>query len=177
MVLVDDQRRYIDVNAAACLALGQSGAEFQQLRIDDLTPPSRWPAMEAGWARLMETGWIAGSSDVASPEQSYLGVTFCALSNVLPGRHLVAFAPAGWPNVETLTQLDQLGSQPGSALTPRELEVLQLAAEGRTSATIARELMVSGATVKTHFEHIYAKLGVRDRAAAVATAMRLGLIV
>jgi DNA-binding CsgD family transcriptional regulator len=177
MVLVDDQRRYIDVNAAACLALGQSSAEFQQLRIDDLTPPSRWPAMEAGWARLMETGWIAGSSDAASPEQIYLGVTFCALSNVLPGRHLVAFAPAGWPNVETLTQLDQLGSQPGSALTPRELEVLQLAAEGRTSATIARELMVSGATVKTHFEHIYAKLGVRDRAAAVATAMRLGLIV
>jgi ATP/maltotriose-dependent transcriptional regulator MalT len=41
---------------------------------------------------------------------------------------------------------------------------------------IARELVVSAATVRTHFEHIYAKLGVSDRAGAVAKAMRLGLI-
>jgi PAS domain S-box-containing protein len=61
-------------------------------------------------------------------------------------------------------------------LTPRGLEVLQLAARGRTGPAIAGELHVSPATIKRHFEEIYARLGVSDRAAAVAEAMRRGLI-
>ena len=61
-------------------------------------------------------------------------------------------------------------------LTPREHEILQLAAQGRSGRRIAEELVVSDSTVKTHFEHIYEKLGVRDRAAAVAEALRQGLI-
>ena len=61
-------------------------------------------------------------------------------------------------------------------LTPRELEVLRLAAEGNPGPEIAAALVVSPATVKTHFENIYAKLGVSDRAGAVAHALRTGLI-
>jgi len=61
-------------------------------------------------------------------------------------------------------------------LTQREVEILQLAAEGNTGPTIAKLLVVSPATVKTHFENMYEKLGVGDRAAAVAHALRLGLI-
>jgi PAS domain S-box-containing protein len=61
-------------------------------------------------------------------------------------------------------------------LSPRELEVLRLAAEGRSGPEIARHLVVSPSTVKTHFEHIYAKLGVGDRAGAVAYALRAGMI-
>ena len=67
----------------------------------------------------------------------------------------------------------ELGRQ---RLTPRELQVLQLAAQGNIGREIAERLVVSPATVKSHFEHIYEKLGVRDRAAAVAQALRLGLI-
>lgn len=62
------------------------------------------------------------------------------------------------------------------AVTSRELEVLQLASEGRSREWIAEQLVVSPATVKTHLEHIYSKLGVPDRAAAVAEALRHGLI-
>lgn len=62
------------------------------------------------------------------------------------------------------------------ALTPREAQVLQLAAHGSSGRRIAEQLVVSPATVKTHFENIYAKLGVSDRASAVATALRLGFI-
>jgi PAS domain S-box-containing protein len=62
------------------------------------------------------------------------------------------------------------------SLTPRELEVLQLAADGFSGRKIAERLVVSPSTVKTHFDHIYEKLGVSDRAAAVATGLRLGLI-
>jgi DNA-binding CsgD family transcriptional regulator len=61
-------------------------------------------------------------------------------------------------------------------LTPRELEILNLVAEGNSGPEIAELLVVSPATVRTHFEHIRGKLGVPSRAAAVATAMRRGLI-
>jgi PAS domain S-box-containing protein len=62
------------------------------------------------------------------------------------------------------------------ALTPRELEVLQLAAQGCGGREIAERLVLSPATVRTHFGRIYSKYGVSDRAAAVAKALRDGLI-
>jgi two-component system nitrate/nitrite response regulator NarL len=63
-----------------------------------------------------------------------------------------------------------------SPLSAREEEVLKLTAEGRSAREIAEQLIVSTATVKTHLQHIYAKLDVSDRAAAVAKAMRRGLL-
>ncbi len=60
-------------------------------------------------------------------------------------------------------------------LTPREVEVLALIAEGLTNAEIAGRLVVSGATVKTHVNHIFAKTGARDRAQAVVYAYAHGL--
>jgi two-component system, NarL family, nitrate/nitrite response regulator NarL len=62
------------------------------------------------------------------------------------------------------------------ALTTRESEVLRLLAEGRTAQKIGAELHLSEATIKTHLHNLYEKLNVSDRAAAVATAMRWGLL-
>ena len=61
-------------------------------------------------------------------------------------------------------------------LTDRELEVLQLAADGFRSKEIAVELTISERTVKTHLTSIYNKLGVDSRAAAIASAMKLGIL-
>ncbi|MFW6776006.1 response regulator [Nocardioides sp. CPCC 205120] len=61
-------------------------------------------------------------------------------------------------------------------LSAREREVLVLVARGTSNKLIARELFVSEATVKTHLSHVYEKLGVTDRAAAVATAYDLGIL-
>jgi two-component system, NarL family, nitrate/nitrite response regulator NarL len=61
-------------------------------------------------------------------------------------------------------------------LTSREREALAGLARGLSAPAIARELVLSPATVKTHLQHLYEKLGVSDRAAAVAEAMRRGLI-
>lgn len=61
-------------------------------------------------------------------------------------------------------------------LTDREIEVLAAIAKGGTNREVARELLVSEATVKTHLLHLYQKLGVRDRAAAVRVAFQRGLI-
>jgi DNA-binding NarL/FixJ family response regulator len=64
----------------------------------------------------------------------------------------------------------------GSSLTPRELEVLQLLAEGLEQGEIAERLVISSKTVASHIERILAKLGVRSRAQAVAAAFREGLV-
>lgn len=61
-------------------------------------------------------------------------------------------------------------------LTARERQVLPLVAEGWTNAQIARELVVSAATVKTHVEHLIAKLGVADRTGAAVRAVELGIL-
>lgn len=62
------------------------------------------------------------------------------------------------------------------ALSPREHEILERAANGLSAPAIARDLQISTATVKTHLRNIYEKLGVSERAAAVAEAMRRGLL-
>jgi two-component system, NarL family, nitrate/nitrite response regulator NarL len=61
-------------------------------------------------------------------------------------------------------------------LSPREREILTLAAEGRSGPEIARILFLSPSTVKTHLANIYDKLDVSDRAAAVAKALREGVL-
>ncbi|MGW7685396.1 response regulator [Kribbella sp. NPDC054772] len=61
-------------------------------------------------------------------------------------------------------------------LSPRELEVLGLIAGGATSRDVAARLFITEATVKTHLIHIHTKLEVKDRAAAVATAYKAGLL-
>ena len=67
--------------------------------------------------------------------------------------------------------------QPGKeTVSQRELEVLQLIAAGATNRDVAERLFISEATVKTHLLHIYAKLGVSDRAAAVGAAFENGLL-
>jgi two-component system nitrate/nitrite response regulator NarL len=68
----------------------------------------------------------------------------------------------------------EIGDTP--VLTPRELEILRLTAEGLTAPAIADQLVLGVTTVKTHLHHIYAKLEVSDRAAAVAYAIRRGLL-
>jgi len=176
MVLVDQTRRFVDANTPALLALRLSLEELRRLRVEDLTPPELRPVMEAAWSRLLDAGCVAGPYALASPAGTRLEITYYALANALAGLHLAAFAPASWPEHELIRSVDLPDSDEASALTPREIEVLELAAEGQGARQIAAQLVISPSTVRTHFEHIYRKLGVRDRAAAVAKAMRLGLI-
>ncbi len=62
------------------------------------------------------------------------------------------------------------------AISPRELEVIKLIADGANNREAAAKLFVSEATIKTHLMHIFEKLGVRDRAAAVSEAYKRRLI-
>jgi two-component system nitrate/nitrite response regulator NarL len=68
------------------------------------------------------------------------------------------------------------GAAQGPAISEREREVLGLTADGLSAPQIGARLHLSPATVKSHLQNVYEKLGVSDRAAAVATAIRLGLL-
>jgi DNA-binding NarL/FixJ family response regulator len=72
--------------------------------------------------------------------------------------------------------LGQVRKPAPALLSRRELEVLELIAQGSTNREAAKRLYISETTVKTHLLHVYAKLGVNDRAAAVATAFSLGYL-
>lgn len=65
---------------------------------------------------------------------------------------------------------------PAEALSAREVEVLRLVAEGKSNPEIGKALFVAASTVKTHLDRAYGKLGVSDRAAAVARAKDLRLL-
>jgi DNA-binding NarL/FixJ family response regulator len=78
-------------------------------------------------------------------------------------RHLVDALATGGPATA--------GTLP-DGLTPREAEVLSLIAEGLSNAEIAHRLVVSEATVKSHINHLFTKIGARDRAQAVTYAYR-----
>jgi DNA-binding NarL/FixJ family response regulator len=92
-----------------------------------------------------------------------------------------AIDPAVQRQLITAVQRGETPSEPDcdelpDGLTPREAEVLELIAAGLSNGEIADRLVVSGATVKSHVNHLFAKIGARDRAQAVAYAYRNELV-
>ena len=72
--------------------------------------------------------------------------------------------------------LNRMRGESSGGLSSREIDVLTAVARGHGNKQVARQLHLSEATVKTHLLHIYAKLGVADRTAAVTTALERGII-
>ena len=116
-----------------------------------------FPAIEAG-----ATGYLL--KDAPRDE------LFDAVRVAAQGRSVLA------PVVASRLMTRMRAPAPVQVLSAREREVLALVAKGTPNRAIARELFVSEATVKTHLTHIFAKLGVNDRAAAVAEAYGRGIL-
>jgi DNA-binding CsgD family transcriptional regulator len=98
-----------------------------------------------------------------------IAVVFAAIGIRL-GLSLTATRPASVPFVPDQARVEQLG------LTPRELEILQQIASGKSTREIADALFVSENTVKTHASRVFDKLNVRRRTQAVHVGKQLGLI-
>jgi two-component system nitrate/nitrite response regulator NarL len=117
--------------------------------------------------KALETGVAGYLPKEARREQIADAVLACAR-----GEHVVA------PEVAAglVSEIRLRATNDAPALTERERQVLKSISEGKSLPQIASELYLGVTTVKTHVQHLYEKLGVSDRAAAVAEAMRRGLI-
>ncbi|MFF0472907.1 response regulator [Streptomyces sp. NPDC004284] len=117
------------------------------------------PAIEAG-----ATGYLLKDA----PREEL----FAAVRAAAEGRTVLSPAVAS----RLVTAVRAPSSSSDGALSAREAEILALVAKGTANRAIAAELFISEATVKTHLTHIYAKLGVNDRASAVATGYERGIL-
>jgi DNA-binding NarL/FixJ family response regulator len=121
------------------------------------------PAIEAG-----ATGYLLKD---APPDELFEAVRAAAENRTALAPSVAALLVARLRTPPAPAALEDL-----PALSAREKDVLTLVAKGTTNREIARKLFISEATVKTHLTHLYAKLGVNDRAAAVATAYERGIL-
>jgi DNA-binding CsgD family transcriptional regulator len=178
MTMHDGGRQHVEANRPAELMARASLAELRRLTVDDFMPPDQRPVMDAIWTRMLETGLATGPGPRVLTRRNGepVEIVIWGMANALPGLHVFACVPTSWTGSDVGVLADELVKLPGSPLTPRELEVLQLAAEGLSGTDIADLLVVSPHTVKTHFQNLYRKLGVPGRVGAVAKALRLGLV-
>lgn len=114
---------------------------------------------DADIVRAVDAGAMGYLLKDAAPEE-----IFAAIRGAAVGRSVMS------PPVAS--RLFQQLRNPDEVLTPREAELLGLLTKGLSNRELGRRLFISEATVKTHLAHIYAKLGVDTRAAAIATAIR-----
>ncbi|MFE4330050.1 MULTISPECIES: response regulator [unclassified Streptomyces] len=117
------------------------------------------PAIEAG-----ATGYLL--KDAPRDE------LFNAVRAAADGRTVLSPAVAS----RLISRVRTPAAQGSESLSGREREVLELVAKGTSNREIAAELFISEATVKTHLTHIFAKLGAKDRAAAVAVGYDRGIL-
>jgi PAS domain S-box-containing protein len=176
MLIVENDRRIKEANAAARLISRMSLRELRENRIDELTAEENLPILEEAWAELRERGSVSGRYFVTFKDGSTLWVFYAALANVLPANHLIVFLPADWPGDELEEMQPAPAETEQGSLSPRQLEVLRLIALGANASQIAAELSISEATVRTHVRNLLERLGANNRAHAVAIAMTSGLL-
>jgi len=171
--------------AAAAVAAAPTSVLVVGLRIDD---PVTFPAVAAAGAADADLRVLVvadGATVIDLREAVIAGVDSFLLASAplgeirdaaratARGERIISPAIA----VQLADTWRQGGTDRGAAaLRPRELEVLQLLAEGLTNERIGERIGLSPRTVKTHVQHLLAKLGAADRTGAVARGFRLGLI-
>ena len=94
---------------------------------------------------------------------------------VAAARHAAA-APQSFTSADLAEAMKRRMSPQGPQLSPREREVLLLLADGLGVSQISRQLFISDSTTKTHISKLYEKLGAANRAQALMTALKLGLL-
>ena len=165
LVLMDVRMRRVD-GVAATRRLREASAEPPVLVLTTFDDDDAlWGALDAGAAGFILKD--AAAEDLIAAARAVAGGAAWLDPRVAP-RVLQAFRANVRPHLVQGAKLDQL--------TEREHDVLRQMARGATNTEIGASLIVSEATVKTHVGSIFAKLGVRDRAAAIVFAYDHGIV-
>jgi PAS domain S-box-containing protein len=175
--VVDAEGSWIDVNDPLCDLLGYSRRDLKESAHVEAMADESFALLQ----RMLADG----------PSNDVMRIRYLRASDgFLERRSTITLARDvdGKP-LHFICQVHQISAAPGSSTpTPaghepptappsrRELDVLRLAAQGFSTDEIARDLTLSPTTVKTHLQHLYAKLGATNRANAVAEAFKRGLI-
>ncbi|MEU2543905.1 response regulator transcription factor [Streptomyces roseolus] len=159
-VVLMDLRMPAGGGVDAIAALARHGARARVLVLTTYdTDADTLPAIEAG-----ATGYLLKDA----PREEL----FAAVRAAAEGRAVLSPAVA----TRLVSAVRRPAEPVDDTLSAREREILVLVARGTSNRAIAAELFISEATVKTHLTHIYAKLAVKDRAAAVAAGYDRGIL-
>ncbi|MDX6581783.1 MAG: hypothetical protein QOI10_967 [Solirubrobacterales bacterium] len=174
MLLVDDDRRYIEANPAACRLLHCERDQVLAMRIDDLAGGAE--DVTPLWRAFVEDGTQSGRFEIQRPDGSRVEVSYSATARISPGVHLSVLLPIA--DEDELDRDRERGDRNGTQtrLTAREREVMTLLALGRTTHEIAEQLVISRETVRNHTRNAREKLQTRTRAQAIAVALARGEI-
>lgn len=168
IALVDEQRRFVEVNDAMLAIIGGSRREILGTSVTEAIPSSRRALAQREWETFLRSGDYSGGGPVLRLDGSKAEIEVAACLATLGGRRLaicvVTLASGSWPPVNP-------GAVAAGLLTKREREVVTLIALGRTAPQVAEELFISCATVRTHVQNAMRKLGVHTRAHLVATVL------
>jgi DNA-binding CsgD family transcriptional regulator len=174
VVLLDDNRRYVDANRAARKFVGMSKVDFHRRRLDDLTPAEYHGGLDEMWEGFLRSGVMQGVYPLVLGNGLERSVQFRAMAHIIPGRHVCTFRLAD--SEDQRSELRVEAPSPARNLTAREREVLTLLARGSSAEAIAEYAVLSPETVRTHIRNAMEHAGARTRAHLVAVALRDGLI-
>ena len=173
MALVDEERRYVEVNPAHTEMFGRARDQIVGTRLEDYTPPGELDRFLSDYESFKRGGDFSGERNYVRPDGSVVQIRYAACSETVTGRELALLVSQDVADAEH-DEAPGTGRD-GEALSPREREVVRLVAMGMTSRQVADELSVSVETVRTHIRNALAKTGTRTRAQLVAQVMGKGL--
>jgi PAS domain S-box-containing protein len=174
MVLLDGNRRHVDVNGAYLKLMGYRREEL----ID--RPIYRYVvggplASSAEWKAALHQHQFTGEVELVPADGGRVAVQWAATTEVVTGRRLVLFVALNTSRWGPRFRRDVPSKSEPHALSAREREVVRLVALGNTGPEIADELRIAHDTVRTHVRNAMEKSGARSRAHLVAKALGEGL--
>src|SRR4051794_35239344 len=174
MVLLDGHRRQVDANGAYVKLLGYSRSRILNVPIYEFVAGG--PIMSPQeWASALGQGQqLTGEVGLIARDGSVVAVQWGATIEVVTGRQLVLVVALSTSRWGRRFRRDIPADLQPTGLSPRELEIIRLVAQGATGPEIADELHISHDTVRTHVRNAMAKLGARSRAHLVALVLGEG---
>ncbi len=139
----------------------------------------RWPRIQViALTTFKDQEWVEKALQAGAIGYLLKNVSIDELADAVRAAHAgrATLAPEATQALVRTVRAASQAHEPDDALSPREREVLALLVEGLSNPEIAERLVISRSTVAGHVSSILAKLGVSNRAEAVATALRTGLV-
>jgi DNA-binding CsgD family transcriptional regulator len=171
MALIDSGRHHVEVNGAYLNLVARRRAALIGHPVYEIVQDGPLLTDEE-WQEALEAREATGNVPIVCGDGRTVLVEYAAHPEVVSGRRLVLFVAIHVERRRRSARPRRLRG--GGDLSPRELEIVRLVAQGKSGPQIAAELHISYATVRTHLRNAQAKLGAQSRAQLVAMTVAEG---